>query len=719
MWHWIKIAVCGCGLGLGLAPTGLAGETLDFAREELGRFAPAQATKTVLRQNAALPEFTVAYTRTGQRLLIEGRSEAEILHGVYTVLEKMGCRFEVTGPVVPPTVTLDQIPEGRQLIPAAIQRRGIRQHINFNMDVSGWPIAEAREYIRNLARLRYNFMLFHSYPCHWTWDRRENGALFGDYSAWIKQYNIQPKDLVSGGYFYGGEFKIPNHPLLKSKIRFNQTYFCAPEFEAVIHQHPERGQRAQQWLREVMAEARRCGMILAMSTELRDIDLAYNQQLLTRIVKDYPLLSYLELISREGGDFKQAEQAAPNLAMAREIITGADDALLRAKYPRLIKEPLCQQLRDYAINIRTIRQLQQQGWEAEHKISLICGSYACRSSSVKMELQLADEFLPKNTVLAIMPGHSSREVLSNILDADINADIFKRLLVNDWIEFDGYMMLQQHTAYGIHELASHIRRKTGEAAIYGVACNHWRTAPNAVSFRYLGEAAMDARLSPAVFYGNYAAKLGIAAKSAPDFAAAMSALDELSDVRAIAGNIGFNLGWEVNQKSRTFGLVWWWGDKSLQHAIERFATVRQQLQACRATCATLSGRATLDQLINGSSCAMEHLEGVLALKPFTNKYFDSKIKAVRNDLTAADEAFIAECTNRADRHFQNYLALLAGHLTDRGEEGMLLTYYSAPVVFCNNLRAAFGRQGKFIIRSEEGDVVPQPLTIEDEKKKGN
>lgn len=713
-----QTVLCYGGLILGLIQPSQAGEVIDFAREELMRFAPKQAAQVELREDDSLPAFTVEYARTGNKLVVEGKTGAEVLQGVYTVLEKMGYRFEVTGPVAPKELWFEAIPEGRQVIPAAIQRRGIRQHINFNMDVSGYPLAEAKEYIRNLARLRYNYMTFHSYPGHWTWDKMKNASYFGDYSQWIKPYNIKPDDLVSGGYFYGAEFKIPNHPLIKSKIRFNKEYFCAPEFEEVIHQHPQRGERAEEWLRDVMAEAKRCGMILTMSTELRNADAAYNLDLANRIVKDYPLLNNLELISGEGGDFEKPDQADANRAMARDIITNPDEAALMEKYFGKSGVPMPHQLKGYGLNIRTIRQLQQQGWEAAHHVKLMCGSYACRSETVKIEMELAEEFLPKDTILAIMPGHSSREVLSNIMAADLKGEIFKRLLINDWIEFDGYMMLQQHTAYGIYELANYIRSKTAESSIYGVACNHWRTAPNAVSFRYLGQAAMDAKLSPAEFYALYASQLGIAKELEPDFAAAMGTIDELSDVRAIAGNVGFNLGWDVNANARSFGNTWWWGNKALEGGRDRFVTALKQLQNCRANCSTPTGQATLDQLINGTSCAIEHLQGLLELKTFTNKYFDQKIKAVRSDLTPEDEKFIADCTNRADKHFQNYLSLLANHLTDRGEEGMLLTYYQAPVTFCNNLRATFGKQGTFITRNAEGNVVPQPLTSEDEKRIG-
>ena len=134
----------------------------------------------------------------------------ELLQATYTALEEMGCRFEVTGPVVPDRLNPAGIPASRAVYTPAIQRRGVRQHINFNMDVSGYPIGEAKEYIRNLARLRYNHITFHSYPCHWTRDRNSHAAVFGDFRRWTTAYNLKPDDLVTGAYFYGGEFLKQN-----------------------------------------------------------------------------------------------------------------------------------------------------------------------------------------------------------------------------------------------------------------------------------------------------------------------------------------------------------------------------------------------------------------------------------------------------------------------------------------------------------------------------
>ncbi|MEI6297759.1 MAG: hypothetical protein WCO84_09075, partial [bacterium] len=543
-----------------------------------------------------------------------------------------------------------------------------------------------------------------------------------DFRIWMAAYNPQPDDLVTGGYFYGAEFLIPDHPQVRPYVRFNKKYFTAPEFEDVLHTQPERGQKAQTWLRELMQEARRCGLTIQFSTELNVIDNKSNEELAGRILEDYPLVQVLEFISAEAGDFTSVADAPANAAMAHEIITGTDEAALQKKYVKKSKskvgqsaDPWCPQIRNYANNIRLIRYLQAQQWEKEHNVTLICGSYACRPESIKLEMKLAEEFLPQTTWLAIMPGHSSREVLSNIQEADIKPDLFNRLLINNWIEFDGYMMLQQNTAQGIYELAHYIMGKTGKDNVSGFLCNHWRTAPNATSFRYLGQLSFNSKLDPASYYRQTATGLGLPDSASSVFAQAMSTLDELSDVRAIAGNIGFNLGWGINPAQRDIGNIWWWARKNLEAGRDRFVQALAQLEACRTSSCSPEGQARLDYLINGVNCSIEHLQGVVELKAISDKYYDQTLGKMREDLTPNDETFILQAANRADAHFQRYLTLISRDVRDRGEEGMLVTYYWGPVVYCNNIRATYGKQGKFIKQNEEGDTVPQPYSANDEK----
>jgi len=694
-------------------------QRMAFAKSELDTLlAPYgdKLSKATWEIDPGMAPFSFAYSRRDGVWNFRAPSAQGLVQAVYPALEDAGFRFLVTGPEVPGKLTLDLVPTENKVVTPGTRLRGVRQHINFNMDVSSWPVAEAKEYIRNLARQNYNLMSFHSYPCHWTRDKLSHGALFGDFGAWTSKLGIPRDELIAGGYFYGGEFLIPNHPLIRPNIRFNKSYFTAPEFEEVIHQHPERGEKAREWLRQVMAEAKRAGMTLLMSTELRAIDEEYNTGLLDRMVADYPEIDYLEVISAEGADPK-VDKLAENIAMAREIVEGESDAELDQKYIlRSSQTPLTAQLRDYALNLRTIRALRKQGWEKKNGVILVCGSYAIRPHTISAQMELAKEYLPDDVPLASMPGHSSRLVLSNLKEADISPEMLRRTLINNWIEFDGYMMLQQHAAQAFFALGEYLREKTGDKQISGMAANHWRTAPNAMTFRYYGEWNRSADRTPEAFYASTSADFGISRDKAAVLANVMREIDELSDAQAIAGNIGFNLSWEINKQSRSTPVVWWWGRPNLEKGLARFEALHAQIKTLQQEKLTPSGRKHIGQLEAGVHASVLHLKGVLALKDATDIGFDPPARKFRDDLTEADKERISAACTKAEKHFQDYLKTLAANLTDRGEEGMLITYYYAPLLLANNIRALIGGQGTFINRNEEGNVVPLPLTTQDEKK---
>ena len=393
----------------------------------------------------------------------------------------------------------------------------------------------------------------------------------------MKAYNPKPEDLVTGAYFYGGEYGIPNHPMVRPHVRFNKEYFCAPEFEDVIHRQPERGEKAQAWLRELMAEVKRCGMTLHFSTELKQIDDTYNQGLADRIIADYPMIDMLEFNSQEGGDFKVV---GGNQAMAEAIITGTDDAKLRVDYSKPA-EPLCQQVRNYANCIRTIRHLQTQGWEKRHNVKLVCGSYSTEPATITMEMELAEKYLPSDQILTTMPWYGSIGVNAHVQTSVIKPEIFRRLIINDWLEMDGFMMLQQQAATGLFDVAQYVRKQTGGQAPYGIVCNHWRTAPNELSFRYLDELSFNAGLTPERYFQQTAESLGIRGPEADQFGKAMLAIDAMGDVRHMPGNLGFAIGWDLNPAERNLGNVGWWGRKELESARDRYAEAHGQLRSYR------------------------------------------------------------------------------------------------------------------------------------------
>jgi len=144
---------------------------------------------------------------------LRGADPACVLHATYTMLERTGICFDVLGPVRPKRLDLDGLVGWEVTVRPAVRKRGIRQHINFPMDISSYPLPEAREYIRNLARLRFNHVTFHSYDGQWVPYKRPDG-----------------EDALAGSFFYGQRHDLPARPHACDVIRNSKTY-CIPDIE--------------------------------------------------------------------------------------------------------------------------------------------------------------------------------------------------------------------------------------------------------------------------------------------------------------------------------------------------------------------------------------------------------------------------------------------------------------------------------------------------------
>jgi hypothetical protein len=260
-------------------------ETSRFARAELKRFLPSFEAAVECRLDPSLPPFAFAGEGSAAGIVLRGADDACVLHAVHTFLEQMGWRFEITGPVQRRGAELSAFTPFA--ITPAIPRRGIRQHINFPMDISGYTLEEAREYIRNLARLRYNHVTFHSYPNQW---------IDGDQDGGQK---------TAGAFFYGQRHDIPDHPLLKKTIANAETY-CIPEIEPHFDHAERRSEMAIAWLRDVMAEAKRCGLHIQFSFEPRGGSLELTLATCRRVLELYPDIDTLELITTETGGWGEA-----------------------------------------------------------------------------------------------------------------------------------------------------------------------------------------------------------------------------------------------------------------------------------------------------------------------------------------------------------------------------------------------------------------------------
>jgi len=702
---------------------------LNFASEELehwikaDRKAPATSLGFQLKVDPTLKPFTFAIssrpTAGGRTVILSGATSNETLQAAYTALEAMGYRFFISGPIIPGALNLKALPTQKKVYAPTVQRRGIRQHINFPMDISGYPLEEAKEYVRNLARLRYNWITFHSYPGHWDWDKYSNAATFGVYNDWVnKRFKPKGDDLTNGAFFYGDHFQIPNYAPVKDKIRFNKAIYCAPEVESVYYTINERSAVMTHWLAEVMKECQRAGMKVQFSTEIRLCDDQYNLGLVDRILKDYPMIDALEFITREGGEEIKGDYDAyfaRQKTLMDEILNAPDGNAIDKKY-RVESEGLDKQVKDLAYDLRLINALRKSGWMKRHpKIQLVTGNYVTEpGKQLQMVCQLASRYVPQDVWYSIMPGHSSRKVADQFAASGIDKDLLARTMLYSWIEFDGYMFLQQLAGTGVYKAIDDEQKVLGAGQpVFGILYNQWRTGENFLSFRYTALASLD-KPAPQDFWADYARSAGI--QDVAKFVADMGTIDALSDQRAIAGNIGFCIKgtWTIERRERGVACLWWWGKKEVETAAEKFLQVSKDLQANPGDVQNPQYGQQLELLINRCQAAYCHLKAVRLMQDALIR-FNRETRAMPTDLTAAEKATIVKICDEADRYVQQYMKLVGAQMIDRGVEGFLINYYYGPPMMVHNFKALYGGQGEYIDVDTDHDTVPLPLTSNETK----
>jgi len=376
-----------------------------------------------------------------------GHDATGVLYAVYTLLEKLGVSFDITGPILPVNIDFRRLAGWSSHVKPKVTLRGIRQHINFPMDISSYPLEEAKEYIRNLARLKMNFIVFHSYK----------GQFFECPQLGIK----------AGEFFYGQRHDLPITPLLQNSVSNHRT-FCIPEIEAIFDRPDERSHAAVSWLKEVMREAKICGFTVQFSFESPGSSPEDGLAVCQSVLSEYPQTDILEMITAENAG-NPAEHLARNLATAR---------LLKAKLGQK-----CPQL--------------------------ALGVYET-GPALKDGLVYLRKNCPPDILWTFLPAHGSRAVVDALKTAGFATNDWRRSVVYSWIEFDGLMYVQQNSVQGTQQLLNMAENSLGGAPIPSIALNHWRTAENRTAIRYFAHACLEQNLTTEAFYKEYAHTLGIA-----------------------------------------------------------------------------------------------------------------------------------------------------------------------------------------------------------------
>jgi len=573
--------------------------------------------------------FEITAAQRGQTQVIDltGHDASATLAAVYTLLEKAGICFDVCGPIFPAKLDLAHAVEEPVHVVPAVLERGIRQHINFPMDISSYPLAEAREYIRNLARLRFNHITFHSYPGQWYEYRHAKG------------------ETLAGHFFYDVRHDVPAHPVVRAALR-NQKVFCIPEIEPLFDQHPERSRAAIAWLRAVMDEAHTVGMKVQYSLEIREDDPEDGVNACASVLREYPDIDVLELITPEN-EHKPVQFLEHYLMVIAQLRV----RLAETKLPQLV-----------------------------------VGIYETSPEYLQAGLDFLRQFCPPDISWSLLPGHGARVAVNSMQALDMKSDDWARTRLYSWVEFDGLMYNQQNSLLGSKQAVDLALAGLNGDRMPGLDFNHWRTAENRTAIRYAAQVCIDPTLTPAIFCREYGIALGV--DRVADFTKAMLALDE-TDVYCSANlfNIGFCfLACWTNPK----GLSWTrmcanWTLEKIAEADKRMEKSRQLFNACLPGTLHPEGRRLLRFLDNRIRCTQLHLQALDALLSFRDLCDDNHPEA----LDEAGLAMVCTQCDKALELAESYMRLHAEMLPDRGTEGTLISYYETIPVYIRHIRQYF------------------------------
>jgi hypothetical protein len=647
-------------------------QTLAFAKAELERFLPPvlePSGTSIGRINLAIEpglengsfRIQVDASSAPVAITLAGSDAAGTLHAAYSLLEQLGWLFDVTGPSLPRGACGGALAQSwARTIKPAVRWRGIRQHINFTMDISSYSLAEAQEYLRQLARLRFNHISFHSYPGQW---------------------HGQPPSQLAGSFFYGGRYEMPESSLVKPFVR-NDKIFCMPEAEKDFDNLEARSRIAMDWLRGVMAEAKRVGLRVQYSFEPLGLQPAIAAELADRLVSEYPDIDILELITNETGCYGEIRPGSEaKVALTRILGEEIGKEYHVVKYLGDNQRGLHSYVPDLANTVASVLEIRRR-WSGKKRPSLACGAYCAVNGFTQFTVELLRCLLPPEVQWALMPGHGSARVAKNYRQCHQTPAEAARTTLYSWFEFDGLMYLQQNAVRGLRILLEDAAILAGtKEHLPTIAFNHWRSAENRTTVRYAAEACIAGAIPEAIFYQSYAEKLGLSNPLA--YAEAMEAVNEAEERAADElPNIGFCVGWDGSELK----MLAWQARPVVENVRFHYVKAKNLLKNCLTGTATEEGRIYLEFLINRLECTDLYLQAIsqaTGLQPLIEG-------RKPEDISADTRQQVAAITANSAKLLEEYLKTHAQLLPDRGAEGTLISAYFQPYGHLRRILADYG-----------------------------
>lgn len=683
----IKISSVGTGKILEYAKKEMIFFLERYSNHQIGDFSDAE--REIILECRKLPvenkksDYRIEYAESEsvKTIWILSNDESGILRGVYDVLERMGLGFQMNGPVCNKLLDVTACDGVVEESDSFCRHRGIRQHINFPMDISSYHIEEAKEYIRNLARMGMNCITFHSYTGQWH------------------GYETNSRTVYAGNYFYGQRHVIPEYEVISNNID-NDKYYCIPEIEGQLASEEARHKFSIYWLNQVMKVCKEVGMQICLSIELPDDESEDNLVHIAKgVLKSYPLIDILEWISPEGGGRGEQFFLEDLPDKVKEYFGTSPFTEKGLPY---IPDSLPESLPGAMTSLKRaidLFQRKEEILEGMEQKRIAIGLYVMCKETLKFLKHIMVSVLPKDVVLTFLPAHGSLAVAENIAFMEFTKEELQRTMIYSWIEFDGNMYLQQNSNKGIETILKQTSELTAGEPIYGMCFNHWRTAENEVVAGYFAKAAVSFE-ETSFYYGKYADKLGIS--DSPIFVEAMQLLEEIDCFnRDYLFNIGFcYLGcWLMYP-----GLGWirGWDQKKMQQSIQMYEEVQKKLERCLSLTETESGIGALRLFINRIQCSILQIKCILELNLICPLADDER----RVELTSDQKKWIEQQCDKAMGYARTYLELHMKLLKDRGCQGTAISYYATIPVYIDHVKQYF------VYDEKEMECKHQPETFD-------
>ena len=667
----------------GFKPTLCVQSAIGDLRELCENQGIESLSKCVFKTDKRIADGSYGYEIGKKGVTFVGSDETCVAHACYAFLEDLGYTFDF-GSVTKPTKVKSLKDMRSRMVKPKVRWRGIRQHVNFPMDISSYSIDDAKAYVRSLQRMQFNKLVIHSYPGQWY------ETHFGDSIAY------------AGHFFYGDTHIMGNNEWLKEQVPTNSNVFCIPEAEKVFDNKAQRSRFAIAWMQQLVDYAADLGFYVQMSFEPRSTTVEQAVITATDILHTYPRIKALEFITEETGGWGPGCVDSQVRATLKKYFS--DDVATNSEVMAPIKpkqSDLNALYEQVGINVNAIKTLQAEG--AAHGVDFKLGIYSSITDYTRGAYRLARLAMP-HTPVCLMPSHGSSGTADAVKALITNGDDLRMTEIYSWIEFDGLMYLYQNSVNGNYNLMSHLESVASDEQVVSVLYNHWRTAENRTSARYAMQQTLRGSYMPATFYADYARRLAIADEAT--YCRAMELLNQADKVASThLGNIGFCWvgAW------RSGGSFVWVNKQQVMNARDIYLEAGKMLQTLiEHTVAGSQAHSYLSLIGNRVLCSIVYLDAFVE---------SAKIREIPKQAdgtyTEANKAKVEQCCSRALGKLDQYMKIHAKMIPDRGCEGTLVSVWNAPVNGLKKyLKQVLGEETDMYVDSDAIDAPPLPIFYE-------